>query len=366
MPSLRRLLPLVIAALALALVACDEDAPTQPASPAATGTPMSPTSTAVTGTAPALEGLAPFAGIAGLVPPNYPNPSDDDWRALYGAIPGLGGWVGTYASWSPEAGLPDVVVTQEQVGAQLGFQTLPIVGFHRDLHPGVEVLVDFTDATQVSTFAGDLAEYAASARPPLLGIGNEVNRIQEADPAAYREWVAALPGIVHAIREASPATRIFVTFQYEFVRGAGALSGQARAPQWDMVAEVAPYLDVVVFTTYPYFDYAHPDDIPADYYRDAVQRLGVPVAFSEVGWPSGPLSVAPASPFGGTPAEQRAFIERLPDLLEGVDPAFVMWVWAYDIGEIVGPTFATVGLSENDGTSKPALGAWSAFIEGFK
>lgn len=46
--------------------------------------------------------------------------------------------------------------------------------------------------------------------------------------------------------------------------------------------------------------------------------------------------------------------------MEGVEPAFVMWVWAYD-SEAAGPSFASLGLNQAD-APKPARDAWQMFI----
>lgn len=338
------------------LVACGVE--TAPAG-VPTSTPAAAEATVAAGEPARPAGTA--YGIAGLIAPNFPNSTADDYRTFFSALPRLGGWVGTYASWTPEAGVPDIARSQRQVGEQFGYQTLPIVGFHQDLHPGLRLLVDFADPAQVADFTADLVAFAAEVRPPFLGIGNEVNRIHEDEPAAFDAWVEALPAIVEAIHAASPDTRVFVTFQYEFMRGAGLLSGRQRDEQWHLLDRIAPHLDIVAFTTYPFFDYETPEALPADYYEVALERAGKPVAFSEVGWPSEPLTPAPTSALGGTPEEQAAFIARLGTLLAGVDPAFVMWAWAYDTSA-VGPPFESLALHDVAGTPKPALEAWRALI----
>ncbi len=310
--------------------------------------------------APGIDPQQRLHGIAGIIPPNFPTPSEADWLTFLEALPELGEVAGNYTGWSPTDGFADLTRNGELLNAVPGVAVLHGTGFHRDAEDGVALNVDFADSAQVQHFTEDLATFAAEENPLLLGIGNEVNRIWEQDPEAYAAWVAALPDMVDAIHEAAPETQVYVTFQYEFLRGGGAITGVPREPRWELLEQVTPYLDLVAFTTYPYFDYETPEDLPADYYSEGAAHAGIPVAFTEVGWPSGPIAPLEGSALaglGGTPDEQAAFIERLPGLFEDVDPAFVMWVWAYD-SSIVGPTFDSLGLASTDGTHKPAWATW--------
>ncbi len=381
---LRSPIPLAALALlalvaALALVACGGDTTTE-ATPTATptGTVAGATSTpsgasTTDGTVPSTPGTGTpsagvssqdrLAGIAGIIPPNFPQPSEDDWLTFFTALPELGEVGGNYTGWSPETGLADLVRNGEVLKAVPGIGVLYATGFHQDTHPGVALSLDFTDPAQVASYTQDLATFAAEHRPLLFGIGNEVNRIWEADPDAYDAWVANLPGIADAIRLAAPETQVFVTFQYEYLRGGGAMTGVPREPRWDLLQQVTPALDLVAFTTYPFFDYESPADLPDDYYLEGAAQAGIPVAFTEVAWPSAPIPPLEGSALaglGGTEAEQVAFIERLPSLLADVNPAFVMWAWAYDTSA-VGPTFGSLGLAAMDGTHKPSWEAWKSF-----
>jgi hypothetical protein len=301
-------------------------------------------------------------GIAGLIPPHHPSPSDDDWRDFFSALPALGGTVGNYAA------LEDLDANQS-VGELAGVHVLPVTGFHRDLGAGLEVTHDFADPAQAAAFTALLVDFAQAHQPPYLGVGNEVNRVWEDEPAAFDAWVEALPALIDAVHAVSPDTLVFATFQYEFLRGFDDVTGRGRVEDWTPLDRVAPLLDLVAFTTYPYFGQQDPAALPDDYYAPAVEHAaGRPVGFTEVGWPSeaiAPFVGTAVEGFGGTPEEQAAFIARLPSLLGagglGVEPRFVMWVWAFDT-PVVGDVFGSLGLAENDGNQKPALDAWLDFV----
>jgi len=324
-----------------------------------TVTAVSETPTPTSATAGMSAGpRAPRYGIAGLVPPNFPDSSDADWLTFFAALPNLGGAVGNYSQ------VADLLQNQE-VGLAAGLDVLPVTGFHQDQNGGLEVTVDFTNPVERAIFLDAIVGFATDYRPPYLGVGNEVNRVWEEDPAAFEAWVAALPEIVDAVRAASPGTQVFATFQYEFLRGLDEITGAGRVEDWTPLEVAAPHLDLVAFTSYPYFAYDTPDELPADYYAAIAQHTDRPVGFTELGWPSAgiePLAGSVVEGLGGTPEEQSAFIERLDALLEPVDPAFAMWVWAYDTSA-VGPTFESLGLSEEGGEPKPALEAWQSFVE---
>lgn len=327
------------------------------------------TSTTTTTTA-ASTAVAPAGtawGIAGVTPLGFPRPSAEDWRAYYGSIEGLGGWQGAFGAWTEEDGVPSVVRSMAATGAQYRFRPIPLVGFHRDAGPGrVALTVDFRDESQVAAYTQALAALAREQRPALLGVGNEVNRIAEQDPAAYEAWVRRLPAIVEAVHAASPRTRVFATYQLEMLLGRASLTGRPAGPaRWALLDGAAGILDTVAFTTYPYFDYATPESVPVSYYRDAAgeatRRGAKAVAFSEVGWPGAPTPALRGDPRDGSAEEQAAFIRRLPALLDGVHPAFVLWAFGHDPG-LSGTAFDTVGLHTNSGEPRPGLAAWREVI----
>ena len=374
---LRALVSSALVSLAVLLAACSDAEPFEPvptttaptetpeptAPPAATVTPIA-TPTAERG-AHELEVERPGEtawGIAGLVPANFPESTEGDWRRFYELLPGLGGWVGTFASWTPANGMPEIMRSQAQVGQRFGFRTIPTVGFGHQEVGRYELAFDFNDPEEVALYQEAVVALARDLRPPFMGLGNELNLLWEEDPEAFDAMAAALPEIADAIREASPGTRVFTTFQLEFLRGGGQISGVAREPRWDLVDQVQPALDIVAFTTYPWFDFETPETIPADYYEAVAGRVDGPVAFSEIGWPGAPLTGAPESGFGGSPEQQSDFVERLGDLFNGVEPVWALWVFAHD-SEVAGDLFDVLGLYEQDGEARPAVESWRRLVD---
>lgn len=317
---------------------------------------------------PTAEVTGTAFGVAGVIPRNWPQSSASDWEAFYASLSETGGLLGLYTDWLSEAGVageaPRAIAVHAELGERYGFSVLSVIGFHQDVGEGVRLTIDWGDATQVEAFTQAAVAVANRYQPAYLGIGNEVNRIWEADPAAFEGFAAALPQIAEGVRAASPQTRVFTVFQLETLRGGGTLTGKERDPHFELVERVASALDLIAFTTYPFLDYATPEAIPEDYYRAIAERVGIPIGFTEVGWPSEPLNAAPTSEFGGTEEEQAAFVRRFGDLIAGGDVRFALWSFAYDACVPLPAPFESIALGECDGSAKPALAAWQALASG--
>lgn len=350
---------LIAVACVLILAGCQDDAPSGTHEAAPTRVP-----------APAVERPIGTAwGIAGVSRAPGP-PGDDAWLGFYAAPDrGLGGWQGAFAAWTRDRGMPAVVRRHAVLAAQYGFRSIPLVGFHFDGGGGVIALtIDFRDDAEVAAYTDSLTAFVRDHPPAFLGIGNEMDRIADQDPTAYAAWARRVPSIVAAVHEASPGTQVFATFQLEMLLGRASLTGRPpREPRWALLDDVAGALDVVAFTTYPYFDYETPDAMPASYYRDAAaeakRRGAKAVGLSEVAWPGAPTPALRGDPRDGSAGEQVAFIRRLPALLDGVQPAFVLWAFFQD-PPVTGTPFDTIGLAENCCASRPGLDLWKKVVRG--
>ncbi len=358
------LLPLLGLLVALAL-ACDDETP----APEADQTTDSP-APSVTATVTPEPPVGPQFGTAGLIPRHFPSSEADDWRALYRAAEEAGPLIGLYGGWrddkTADGEIPEVFRGGHAgIEEQGGIVPVIAVGFAtEDVLTGVmETTLDWSDPAAAALFTDVASAIVEEYEPPFFVLGAEINRIWEQHPADYDAFVAAWPAVYEAIKAASPRTEVGASFQLEFMRGAGYLSGQTRAPHWQLLDAFEGYLDFVGLSTYPFLDFESPEAIPADYYQEVVDRTGLPIAFTEMGWPSQPLSNFPESGYGGSPSEQAAFAVRFLELIEDVDVRFALWSFQHDIGAPGGPAFETVSLRENDGTPKPALAIWQAASE---
>jgi len=351
--------------IGIVLGACAGAQPVMPASPSprASDTPI----VLATATAPPRSGTT--YGVAGLIRPNGMGTKASDFDAMYRSFARTGGAVGVYTNWSDsaadEGAPPRVIAAAAAAAKQYGFGPLVIaLGIARDAAPGVVSAVDWS-GTQRDRFIAAVAAVARDQRPPYLALGVEVNRLWASDRAAWDGFVKGYAAAYDAIKAASPATKVFTIFQLELMKGhALRWTGRDDPPQWALLDAFAGRLDLVGFTTYPFLQYARPADVPADYYDEALDRAKLPVAFTEIGWPSDrPASV----PFGydASPDAQAAFVERFFALVRPSDRrvAIALWSFPFEVGTQLG-LFDSVALRTADGVAKPALAAWQRGIAG--
>lgn len=363
----RKVLFLVAASVVLIGACSQTGSAAAPATPASDGSPAAVTDADATEAGLPEAPRGPQFGTAGIIPRNYPSGADADWIAMFEGINETGGLVGVYGGWTdintPAGRIPDAFNVVFGASGSFGdFTAVAGLGFAtEDIRTGVmQPTVDWTDPDAVASFTEVAVAIARTHEPELMIVGAEINRIWEQHPENYAAFVAAWPALYDAIKVASPDTEVGTGFRYEFMRGAGFLSGESRDPQWHLVDAFRDHADFIALSSYPYFDYESPADIPADYYIEAGERIGLPIAFSELGWPSRPLSSVPDSPYGGSEVEQAAFAERFLELIADVDVRFALWSFQHDLGEFGGPAFESVSLRENDGTPKPVLAVWAA------
>ena len=345
---------LLIAALLLVALGCDLATPV----PTQQATLANPT--------PTLD--APKFGVAGLIPRNFPDSSAANWINLYETLPETGEMLGVYTAWadSPETAgqVPAVASTIFELAPRYHFTPLFALSFFRDdPDTGLEPLLALADAGDRARFQQVAVEIAGRYSPQFLALGLEVNSYYERGSSNFDNFVSLYAETYDAVKAVSPDTEVFTIFQYERLRGGQFFSGDVQNPaQWDLLERFESRLDLAAFTTYPFLLYTSPSDLPVDYYTEIARHTSLPVAFTEIGWPSEPLGPAPDSPFGGSEAEQAAFVQRFFELITDLDLSLALWSFPYDPAGQINPAFLSVSLRHNDGVPKPALAIWREMI----
>jgi hypothetical protein len=198
---------------------------------------------------------------------------------------------------------------------------------------------------------------ALNYQPKYLALGVEINTYQEQNPEDFEQFVALYRETYDAVKEISPETLVFPTFQLEELHGL-LPTDQPRLPQWQVISRFEPSMDLLAVSTYPGLAFTDPDQIPQDYYAKLASYTDRPIAIAGMGYPSEPGIDGVND---GTEAQQAAFLRRALDDAEALAMALVVWFVGQDptfTGEAPLELLQHVGLLRQDGAPKPAWLAW--------
>jgi hypothetical protein len=202
--------------------------------------------------------------------------------------------------------------------------------------------------------------------PEHLGLALETNLIRtSASPAIYNGVVQAANDAAGEIQAVNSEVKLSVSVQVEHAWGK-LIFGPYEGIAQDLVD--FPFVDELGLSSYPYFSWDTPGDIPADYYTRLTESTPLPVFVSEGGWSSESYSDAFVSHIS-TPEEQRQYIIRHHQLLSSVQALAVFQLAFTDIDvEVLPPDvpesiayFAFIGLVNADLEPKPSLAAWDTY-----
>lgn len=343
---MRRLIVLIGCATLLAACA---DAGSTPrtaqdeALPAASAGAVAPTSTA----AALLEAEGSDIGVA-LSPKSYTAPDFPDFLELVrGEVDVLmhaGDWAGLDDPASPFHVLSTLATQQ-------GADAVVVLGPSSADHL-IRPLDEATEQRYLSSLRAFLQEH----QPAYLGLANEVNMLSLENPSDFDRvvdlWDAALP----VVREVSPGTQVFVTFQLERTLGRhdGWFGGRVVEADWSPIERFAG-ADLVGFTTYPSLVLDSPSEIGPDYYRQIADHVDAPIIFTEIGWSADPeMPILP-----GNEDEQVEFLDELARQIDELDVRAAVWSFVHD-DLVTHPAFSETDLRRDDGSPRPSWDRWLA------
>jgi hypothetical protein len=205
-------------------------------------------------------------------------------------------------------------------------------------------------------------------QPEFMGLGAETNLTRAANPTLYTSVRQAANAAAADVLASAAKTTLFNSVQVETAWGRLGGTGPYVGIATDR-ADFA-FARMVGLSSYPYFGYATPEDIPADYYsRLFAGASTVPAMVVEGGWPSVGASAA-GQTFMSTPALQARYIARHAALLDSIAALGWIQIEFVDIDPAAFPVptpanlplFVTLGLVDSQYTPKPALAQWDALF----
>ena len=205
--------------------------------------------------------------------------------------------------------------------------------------------------------------------PAHLGLALETNLIRGTAPDSIYQGVKnAANTAAIAVRYVDKKVAISVSVQVEYAWGRLGGNGTYKGIAQDYID--FPFIEELGLSSYPYFGYSDPADLPVDYYAKLVIGKGLPVFVSEGGWTSHDLSTTGAT-INSSLQKQQNYITRQNDLLENAHAIALFSLTFTDLDVAGFPPntpasiqyFAYLGLVDTNLQPKPALQAWEALFK---
>jgi hypothetical protein len=275
-----------------------------------------------------------------------------------------------WADFLPGAGISESTVetTASEIdvlkdkGLQLFFAIDPTDGATgRDRIAGLPSSLagrNFADPDVRSAFLSYAQYVALNYKPAFLALGVEMNLYYQKNPDDLADFKTLYDEAYDRVKQASPDTKVTVTFQYEDLQGI--LPREDRHfPDWQLIRAFDEKSDVTAISTYPSFAFSRAADIPDNYYAQLQGFTDKPIVIAEMGYASAATSQGINS---GTEPDQAAFVRRAIDEAGAMKMPFVIWFAGWDPAYAEDTAFGVfrhIGLLRDDSSQKPAWAAWA-------
>lgn len=201
-------------------------------------------------------------------------------------------------------------------------------------------------------------------QPEHLGLALETNFIRGLSPDSIYQ------GVKNAANESSKEIRTFdkkvklsISVQVDYAWGK--LDNSSFKPIDKDLTDFA-FIDELGLSSYPYFAFDKPEEIPLNYYSQLISGKTLPVFVSEQGWPSVSVDNIISSP-----EKQRDYIYRQAQLLDEVKATaqFQLTFTDIDLSAQTGNypenlyLFAAIGFVDINLNPKPSLTAWDSLFK---
>jgi hypothetical protein len=201
-------------------------------------------------------------------------------------------------------------------------------------------------------------------RPEYLGLAAETNLVRIAAPSSLYQAVRQVANATQLDLVAAGATsKRFISVQVETAWGRLGSAGNYVGVEQDFTDFA--FADAIGLSSYPYFGYTQPENLPSDYYTRLRGTRTVPMLVTEGGWSSVNVGTINSSP-----QIQARYIAKHADLLDSINAvAYLQLQFAdVDLASLPPPIpanlplFGGIGLADSQWTPKPALTEWDALF----
>jgi hypothetical protein len=254
------------------------------------------------------------------------------------------------ANYYKGKGLPIVITVDVTDGLNRAAEAPELVALRRSI----------TEPAVQQVYRQYVQALATIIRPDYLGLAAETNLIREQAPATvYNAIVQMTKAAAADVRTAGGNMQLYVSVQADVAWGPPPAS--YRGVETDF--RDFTFNQVLALSSYPYFVYADPDQIPLDYYARLANGRSIPVIVVEGGWTSGAAGTIQSSP-----AKQARYLRRQERLLDSAKAVALFQLSYTDIDisgypQLSGSTlalFAQIGLVDTELRPKTALATYDS------
>ena len=249
-------------------------------------------------------------------------------------------------------GLPLVITVDVTDGLNRAAENPDLVAMRRSI----------TEPAVQAVYRQYVQAVASIIRPDYLGLAAETNLIREQAPATvYNALVQMTNAAAAEVRAINAALPVYVSLQADVAWGPPPAA--FRGVETDF--RDFPFNRVIAISSYPYFVYPDPEQVPLDYYARLANGRTLPVMVVEGGWTS-----ASAGSIQSSPAKQARYLRRQERLLDSAKAVMLFQLSYTDLdisaypqgpGSLL-PLFAQIGLVDTELRPKTALATYDSIF----
>jgi hypothetical protein len=207
-------------------------------------------------------------------------------------------------------------------------------------------------------------------KPDHLGLALETNLIRAAStPVIYNGIKKAVNDAVVDVRAIDKNVKLSVSVQADYAWGRLLGNGTYIGIAQDFID--FPFIQELGISSYPYFDFSKPEDIPLDYYSKLIDGKTLPVFVSEGGWPSKTFTGPNQQIINGSETIQQNYIDHQSKLLDKAQATALFQLAFTDIDATSIPAnidrninnFIHLGLVDTSLKAKPSLSSWDGVFK---